>query len=803
MASFIFSKLKSPNKTPSKIEIEIENEDVNENPHTPKIIDLDDDDDNNEDVKNDDDDGDDNDDGVSLDDLNDVYPCVGQLFDSLDEAERFYRDYGRRIGFEVIIRTTHKRSKNKMICSRLYICRKGGRLASKSLDDVDEVPKKKRNRDSLGRTKCKARMYVVHRETSKKWEVTLVNLVHNHEMVSPSKVHFMQRPRNITPIMRELIIILSKSGIGPQQSLNVMGELTGSLENIGFTSQDIRNVLRDIRHHVFDSSDAKEGLTLLQELKCNSFGEFFYRVDVDEDNRVRSMLWVDPRSLNAYKKFGDVVVFDSTYRTNRYSMPFVPITGVNHHYQSILFGFALIRDEKEDSYIWVLKNWLEAIGNKPPISIITDQDIALGNAIAEVLPNTNHLYCTWHISTKFGEKLSGLYTYEPHFKEDFNLCLYKSMTVEQFENRWEDLVEKYNLVDHGWLQEMYSVRHKWVRVYTKLHFTTGITTTSRSESMNAFFDEYVKASTGLKEFIENSQKALEKQYLREKEADYETKQKERSRITSSSLENHAASTYTKEMFRRFQHELKQSGAYVVIEKDSMSTMLLKVYEAYKTTVAEESRKMYQITVANDMINCICRKFESSGMICRHIIRYLNMMQWTEIPSNLINLRWTIGANKVAGSKPPIIGNILHSQSARYTTLCKAFQDLAARGSCSIPRFKYVMALIEKEAQYVENFPKEMPFTKKTQTCEDDREGEDFEGFEDFEDFEDLKDPIISTTKGRKRERVKSGIEMSTSKKPRKCNFCKKLDANHDSRNCPKKVEDPRNCTKKKKKKGAR
>ena len=149
------------------------------------------------------------------------------------------------------------------------------------------------------------------------------------------------------------------------------------------------------------------------------------------------------------------------------------------------------------------------------------------------------------------EKLSHLYANHDHFKEDFNSCIYKSLTVAQFEDRWEALVEKYDLMNHSWLQDMYSVRHKWVRVYTKLHFTTGMTTTSRSESMNSFFDEFVNASTGLKDFIENSQKALEKQYLREREADYETKNKERSKITSSSLENHAASTYMKEMFRRF------------------------------------------------------------------------------------------------------------------------------------------------------------------------------------------------------------------------------------------------------------
>ncbi|XP_017250720.2 protein FAR1-RELATED SEQUENCE 5-like [Daucus carota subsp. sativus] len=596
MASYIFSKLTSPSKpiTPSKPRIEIEEE--NDNAKKTPIVNVDESDDDAEEVVEEV--GDDDVEEVrdecfddfcdkqnSKDDYNESCPCVSQMFDSLDEAEMFYRDYGRRVGFEMIIRTTHRRVKR---------------------------------------------------------------------------------------------------------------ELTGGLENIGFGNQDVRNVLCDNRHYVFDSSDALEGLALLRELKRNSQGEFFYKVDVDEENRVRAMMWVDLRSVNAYKNFGDVVVFDSTYRTNRYCMPFVPFTGVNHHYQSILFGFALIRDE----------SWLEAMGNVALQTIISDQDITIGNAIAEVLPNTSHLYCTWHISTKFGKKLSHLYANHDHFKEDFNSCIYKSLTVAQFEDRWEALVEKYDLMNHSWLQDMYSVRHKWVHVYTKLHFTTGMTTTSRSESMNSFFNEFVNASTGLKEFIENSQKALEKQYLREREADYETKNKERSKITSSSLESHATSIYTKEMFRCFQHELKESGAYVVIDKERNA--IYKHYEAYKTTVQEEYRKYIVLIVTdNGNITCVCRKFESSGMLCRHIIRYLYKMQWSEIPKQCITLRWTVEGNERVGA-------LQHKR----------------------PKI---------ESNFIENIPNESG-GKRVREEEDDAHevGDD----DDDENFNDLRNPILSQTKGR-------------------------------------------------------
>ena len=714
--------------------------------------------------------------------MNDVVPCVGMIFDSLDEAENFYRGYGRSVGFEIIIRTTHRHSRGGGISSRLYICRKGGRLGPKSLEVEDGV-KRKRPRDVIPRTSCSARMCVAHKVSSNKWEVTKVNLEHNHVMVTSDKVQFMQRSRNIDPFTRSLIELFNKSGIETPKVMNLLSEACGGIEKVGFSAQEVRNVIRDIRRRVFDSGDAECGLVLLRDLQKQSDGNFFYRVDVDEENRVRGLVWVDPRSINAYKNFGDVVTFDSTYRTNRYDMPFIPITGVNHHYQNILFGFALVRDEKETSYKWVLKTWLEAVDNKPPITIITDQDIALSNAIAEIMPYTNHTYCTWHISNKFPEKLSSLYSQYSEFKADFNACIYKSLSPTEFEGRWEDLKEKYDLENHNWLNDMYAIRRQWVFAFTKQHFAAGMTTTSRSESMNSFFDEYVKASTGLKEFIKNSQKALESQYLREVQADFDTEYKERRLLYNSSMEIHASKIYTKEMFKRFQNELQKSQSFVVKSMKGSGDYLSKMYLVEKSTTPEKYKRNFFLTVSIDgSYSCTCKKFEHSGMICRHMIRYLNKKQKTMLPQDLLTMRWTTNGNKVAGplpSTPRMIGNVVESQTARYSGLCKAFQGLSVVGSCSVSRYNYLMSMIEREKEFVINsFPGEE---------RDKRIHEDYECDEEDDEEEDpLLDPPRSQTKGRPRAgRFKSGIETSSSKKKlRKCGFCGAKEEGHDRRTCP-------------------
>ncbi|XP_074328122.1 protein FAR1-RELATED SEQUENCE 5-like [Apium graveolens] len=203
--------------------------------------------------------------GFSKSNMNSVVPCVGMFFNTLDEAEIFYRDYGRSVGFEIIIRSTHRHSRGNGISSRLYIYRKGGRLGySTKLDVDDERKEKRRIRDVIPRTNYSARMCVTHRVKNDKWEVTLVKLEHDHDMVTSDKVQFMQRSKNIDPVTRALLELFDKSGIETAKAMRFLGETWGGVEKLRFSNQDVRNVIRDIRRRVFDSGDAGSGIALLR-----------------------------------------------------------------------------------------------------------------------------------------------------------------------------------------------------------------------------------------------------------------------------------------------------------------------------------------------------------------------------------------------------------------------------------------------------------------------------------------------------------------------------------------------------------
>ncbi|KAL6178545.1 hypothetical protein ACLB2K_050063 [Fragaria x ananassa] len=95
--------------------------------------------------------------------------------------------------------------------------------------------------------------------------------------------------------------------------------------------------------------------------------------------------------------------------------------------------------------------------------IITDQDPAMKIVITQVLPNTFHRYCSWHILNKFSEKI-GAAKCNDHY-DDFRSCVWNLGMLEEFDNKWKEVVERSGLSDNGWLQAIYDIRASWMPAY--------------------------------------------------------------------------------------------------------------------------------------------------------------------------------------------------------------------------------------------------------------------------------------------------------------------------------------------------
>lgn len=137
---------------------------------------------------------------------------------------------------------------------------------------------------------------------------------------------------------------------------------------------------------------------------------------------------------------------------------------------------------------------------KAPKTIVTDQDPWMSAAIASEMPNTKHSFCIWHITSKFSSWFTALLKKEyQNWCADF-YALYRSICVEDFEQNWSLVIGKYNLQNNRHVEGMYRIKEFWAPCYLRDYFFGGMTTTGRSESINAFIKRFVSSHTNLSSF---------------------------------------------------------------------------------------------------------------------------------------------------------------------------------------------------------------------------------------------------------------------------------------------------------------
>lgn len=138
------------------------------------------------------------------------------------------------------------------------------------------------------------------------------------------------------------------------------------------------------------------------------------------------------------------------------------------------------------------------------------------------------------------------------------------ITPEEFEQGWTDAVEEYELSDNEWLKEMFDMRYFWIPAYFNDEPMVGLLrTTSRSESSNFYFGNYVQRGDTLSEFYLCYQSAIEKQRNNAKKVthydDFTPKL-----ITDREIEKDAIRLYTRALFYKVQEEIRASSMDIVL-----------------------------------------------------------------------------------------------------------------------------------------------------------------------------------------------------------------------------------------------
>lgn len=627
------------------------------------------------------------------DDVNDSKLSLGMEFDSEDAAKTLYDAYATHMGFSTHVGQFNRAKPDGPIVTWDFVCSR-------------EVFKRK-NVES-----CSA-MLRIERKDSEKWILTKFVEDHNHSMVTPSKVHYLRPRRHFagtnTKNVAEALDSATDVYIEGNHVSNEPNRVRGvsSIEP-NHPSRNVAtvNYLRTPSRRRTLGRDAQNLLNYFKKMQAENPG-FYYAIQLDDDNRMTNVFWADARSRMAYSHFGDTVIFDTMYRPNQYQVPFAPFTGINHHGQMVLFGCALLLDESESSFTWLLKTWLSAMNNQPPVSITTDQDRAIQVAVAQVLPETRHCICRWHILREGQERLAHIYLAHPSFYGELYSCINFSETIEDFESSWGILLDKYDLRKNEWLHAVYNARKQWAPVYFRGTFFAAI---SSNQGVSSFFDGYVNQQTTIPLFFKQYERALEYSIDKEIEADNDTISATPPLRTPSPMEQQASNLYTKKVFAKFQEELVETFVYTAnkIEDDG-------VVSKYRVAKYEHDDKAYIVAcnVSEMKASCSCQMFEYSGILCRHILTVFTVTNVLTLPPHYILKRWTRNAkSSIRTDEQNADTSCIETLTARFNNLCREAIKYAEEGAIALETYNAAIAALregsKKVAAVKKNFVKALP-----------------------------------------------------------------------------------------------
>ncbi|CAD6226760.1 unnamed protein product [Miscanthus lutarioriparius] len=100
----------------------------------------------------------------------------------------------------------------------------------------------------------------------------------------------------------------------------------GGYDKVGFTTRDLYNFCH---HNKVETVAAGGAQTIISNLtECRRWDlDFFFDYKTDEKGHLKELLWCDSQCWLDYASFGDVVIFDNTYKMNQYNLPLVLLLG--------------------------------------------------------------------------------------------------------------------------------------------------------------------------------------------------------------------------------------------------------------------------------------------------------------------------------------------------------------------------------------------------------------------------------------------------------------------------------------------
>ncbi|RHZ82368.1 hypothetical protein Glove_109g371 [Diversispora epigaea] len=536
--------------------------------------------------------------GAEFENYEDVLPLIntpieiieGTQFISMSIAVHFIEQYARQKKF-AIIKYKNETFQDGTCRKRVFKCDLGGRYSEKL------------SRPALGKQKnkgtkkygCIWKINVTRGKNSPITTVTSFINDHNHSLSSETMVFSIAYKGFSHEIMEQIEFYVVH---GHCDATMIRNLLQPKYPDRIFLSSDLSNAIQKIkRENRLNLGDAVSLLMKLLEYQKNN-PEWFVKPLIDDtSNRLIGIFWMSPEQRQRWIKFYDVIIHDNTARTNKYNYPLSLFILIDNYNRSKLAAQAIIQDERQESYEWLLQCCLEALFPKTyhiqclfhlylnlpknlrsclgllyqkffndfrniqrshcekqrqrwikfydviihdntartnkynyPLSlfilidnynrsklaaqaIIQDErqesyEWLLQCCLEALFPKTYHIQCLFHLYLNLPKNLRsclGL-LYQKFFNDFRNIQ--RSHCESLFEQRLQGFVEKY-AAGKKYINTLLDKKHSWVKCFTSRHFTAGTQSTQRAESENALIQKAVQSSFSLLQVQEVLEHRLE------------------------------------------------------------------------------------------------------------------------------------------------------------------------------------------------------------------------------------------------------------------------------------------------------
>lgn len=390
-----------------------------------------------------------------------------------------------------------------------------------------------------------------------------------NDLAMQREIHFIRSNRRVADADVGHVSAMRTCSISTSRAYDYLVKSSGGFQFVGYTSKDLFNKIEANRRAKLINGDAQNVIDYMNE-KATDDPSFMCKFGVDEEGRLGNIFWRDSTSLYDFTCFGDVLVFDSTYKNNIYNRPLVVFVGTN----------------------------------------------------IEVFPEAKHRLCTWHVGKNMVKKIK-----DDDIRKEFRRCMYSSLSTAEWDVTWQNLVQR---IEEGevsesltaWLEMMYRKRERWAEAFFTGHFFGGMTSTQRCEGMNNHLKFGIRRYWKIYEILPRLSRTLKRIRNDVIKDDFNCRNSSPVLITHMrSLEGKLAHKITHDMYLVARHQIKLEKKYLVVNKISFTGSFICYVTQYKRPERKWTVEVNNINNSDPQFKCSCKLFESDGVPCAYVLHY--------------------------------------------------------------------------------------------------------------------------------------------------------------------------------------